>query len=179
MPEVAQATITVTPVLEGAQQKLTSDLTGAANAAGDQAGKQSGSTFAGSFTKSLIGGTVAVTTAVVGAGAAMVGAAGKTAEYGDQIDKASQKLGVSSTFYQEWDAVLQHSGTSMDSMTGTFKKLATASQDASEDHRPAGHGRRHRTDNTCHGAARQGSNGDGCAVQYQRRRHAGHDRPGE
>lgn len=137
MPEVAQATITVTPVLEGAQQKITDDLTGIASAAGDKAGSESGTAFSGSFTKTLIGGTAALTTAVVGAGAAMVGAAGKTAEYGDQIDKASQKLGVSSTFYQEWDAVLQHSGTSMDSMSGTFKKLANASQDASKDQEAA------------------------------------------
>lgn len=133
MPEVAQATIVVTPVLEGAQQSLTEQLTSAGGPAGDAAGQESGSRFAGTFTKSLIGGTAAVTTAVVGVGAAMVGAAGKTAAYGDQIDKASQKLGVSSSFYQEWDAVLQHSGTSMSSMTGTFKKLATASQDASDD----------------------------------------------
>lgn len=133
MPEVAQATITVTPVLDGAQQKITNELSNIAGPAGDKAGTESGSKFAGSFTKSLIGGTAAVTTAVVGAGAAMIGAANSTAEYGDKIDKASQKLGVSSTFYQEWEAVLQHSGTSMDSMTGTFKKLATASQDASDD----------------------------------------------
>lgn len=133
MPEVAQATITVTPVLDGAQQTLTNELTGIAGPAGDKAGTESGSKFSGSFTKSLLGGTVAVTTAVVGAGAAMIGAANSTAEYGDKIDKASQKLGVSSTFYQEWDAVLRHSGTSMDSMTGTFRKLATASQDATDD----------------------------------------------
>lgn len=83
--------------------------------------------------KGIAAGTAAVAGAVTAAGAAMIGAATKTAEYGDQIDKASQKLGVSSTFYQEWDAVLQHSGTSMDSMGASFKKLAGAAQDASAD----------------------------------------------
>lgn len=137
MPEVASATLTVTPVLSGAQQSLTEQLTGEASAAGDKAGQESGKKFSGGMAKAIIGGTAAVTGAVVGVGAALVSTAGKTAEYGDQIDKASQKLGVSSTFYQEWDAVLQHSGTSMDSMSATFKKLASASQDASKDQQAA------------------------------------------
>ena len=36
------------------------------------------------------------------------------AAQGDAIDKASQNLGVSSDFYQEWDYILQRNGTSMD-----------------------------------------------------------------
>ena len=133
MPEVAQATITVTPILDGAQQSITEQLSGAAGEAGELAGKESGSKFSGSLAKGLAAGTAAVTGAVVGVGAALVGAAGKTAAYGDEIDKTSQKLGVSSTFYQEWDAVLQHSGSSMSSMSASFKKLANAAQDASDD----------------------------------------------
>ena len=66
--------------------------------------------------------------AVAGASAAIIGATGATAEYGDQIDKASQKLGVSSTFYQEWEAVLQHSGTSMDSMSASFGIFANTAR---------------------------------------------------
>lgn len=137
MPVVASATLEVTPVLKGAQQTLTQQLTGAASSAGDSAGKAAGSKLGSSLAKGIAGGTALVTGAVAGASAAMIGAAGKTAEYGDQIDKASQKLGVSSTFYQEWQAVLQHSGTDMDRMSATFKKLATASQDASEDQQAA------------------------------------------
>lgn len=137
MPVVASATLEVTPVLKGAQQSLTQQLTGAATSAGDTAGKAAGSKLGSSLAKGIAGGTALVTGAVAGASAAMIGAAGKTAEYGDQIDKASQKLGVSSTFYQEWQAVLQHSGTDMDKMSATFKKLATASQDASADQEAA------------------------------------------
>lgn len=133
MPEVASATLTVTPVLEGAQQSLTEQLTGEAAKAGESAGAAGGKSMAGSLAKGLATGSVAVAGAVAGVGAALVGTASKTAEYGDAIDKASQKLGVNSTFYQEWEAVLQHSGTSMNSMTATFKKLARASQDASDD----------------------------------------------
>lgn len=81
---------------------------------------------------------VGTTMAAIGGAAASMGAAlytsaNATATTGDNIDKMSQKLGVSSTFYQEWDAVLQHSGTSMDSMKTTFKTLANAVQDGSAD----------------------------------------------
>lgn len=133
MPVVASATLEVTPVLSGAQESLTNQLAGIGESAGEQAGAKSGSSFAGSMAKGIAGGSALVAGAVAGAGAAMIGAANKTAEYGDQIDKASQKLGVSAEFYQEWEAVMQHSGTSMDSMGASFKKLATASQDASDD----------------------------------------------
>lgn len=133
MPVVASATLEVTPVLAGAQQSLTEQLTGEAGKAGEAAGKESGSKLSGGLVKGIAAGSAAVAGAVAAVGGALVGTASKTAEYGDQIDKASQKLGVSSTFYQEWEAVLQHSGTSMNSMSATFKKLANASQDASDD----------------------------------------------
>ena len=133
MPEVASATLTITPVIGDAQQSITDQLTSAGNSAGEAAGKSTGKSFLGTFGVGVAKGAAAVAGAVGVVDAAIVGAANKTAEYGDKIDKASQKLGVSSTFYQEWDAVLQHSGTSMDSMSATFKKLANASQDATAD----------------------------------------------
>lgn len=68
----------------------------------------------------------AVGTAAVAATTAMVQQAGQVAAYGDNIDKASQKLGISAEAYQEWDAVLQHSGTSIDSMGIGMKTLANA-----------------------------------------------------
>lgn len=69
-----------------------------------------------------IQGTVALTKSV-----------GELAQSADLIDKNSQKLGVSAQFYQEWEAVLQHSGSSMDAMGTSFKKLATISQDATDE----------------------------------------------
>ncbi|MCM1328365.1 MAG: hypothetical protein NC253_02905 [Ruminococcus sp.] len=79
----------------------------------------------------------AVGTAAVAAGTAIIKATSDTAAYADNIDKASQKLGVSAEFYQEWEAVLQHSGTSMSSMSATFKTLANAAQDMSADQQAA------------------------------------------
>lgn len=80
-----------------------------------------------SFAKSLGGGlktaakvggvALGAATAAVGAlGSAVVNGASKWAAYGDNIDKASQKLGFSAKGYQEWDHILQHSGTSIESV---------------------------------------------------------------
>ena len=55
----------------------------------------------------------------------------ETAAYGDNIDKMSQKLGISATAYQEWDAILQHSGTSIESMTGAMKTMQLAAESGS------------------------------------------------
>lgn len=77
-------------------------------------------------------GITAAEVAMVAAAKAGVDYVDSVAEVGDAIDKNSQKLGVSAQFYQEWEQVLQHSGTSMDSMTSSYKTLAKASQDATK-----------------------------------------------
>lgn len=77
----------------------------------------------------------AVGTAALAAGGAIVKGAGDVASYGDNIDKMSQKMGLSAQAYQEWDAVLQHSGTSIDSMSRgmqTLQKNAINSADKFE-----------------------------------------------
>ena len=51
---------------------------------------------------------------------------------GDKIDKTSQKLGMSAQAYQEWDFIMQHSGSDINSMTTSMKKLAEAVVDQSE-----------------------------------------------
>lgn len=74
----------------------------------------------------------AIGTAVMGAGAAFVDQTGKVAEYGDHIDKMSQKIGISAKAYQEWDAIMQHSGASIDSLRPAMKTLATQAQQGNE-----------------------------------------------
>lgn len=129
---IGTAYIQIEPSAQGISGSISKVLDGEATSAGTKAGSKLSSALG---TAAKAGGlaVAGISTAFVGATAAITSAAKKTAEYGDNIDKMSQKLGVSSDFYQEWDAVLQHSGTSMDSMSATFKKLATASQDASAD----------------------------------------------
>lgn len=76
----------------------------------------------------LAAATAAVTATVAG----IVKATGETAEYGDNIDKMSQKLGMSAEAYQEWDFIMQHSGSDIDSMTTSMKKLSEAVVDQSD-----------------------------------------------
>lgn len=59
-------------------------------------------------------------------GTAFIRGADSVATYGDNIDKMSQKMGLSATAYQEWDAVMQHSGTSIESLQSGMKTLANA-----------------------------------------------------
>lgn len=50
----------------------------------------------------------------------------EVATLGDAIDKQSQKMNMSAEAYQEWDAILKHSGTNIDSMQSSMKTLANA-----------------------------------------------------
>jgi len=70
-----------------------------------------------------VGAMTAVTAATAAAGAAFVKGAGDVASYGDTIDKQSQKFGISAQAYQEWDAILQHSGSSVSALKPAMKTL--------------------------------------------------------
>lgn len=74
----------------------------------------------------------AVGTATVAMTGAMVKGVQSTAEYGDNIDKMSQKMGLTAEAYQEWDAVMQHSGTTMETMKASMKTLANAVESGNE-----------------------------------------------
>lgn len=133
---IGTAYIQIEPSTDGLGKSLSGTLDKEASSAGASAGGKLSSALGGAA-KIGMGAIAGLASAAVGAGTALYGTASATAQAGDNIDKMSQKLGVSSSFYQEWDAVLQHSGTSMDSMSATFKKLATASQNASKDQEEA------------------------------------------
>lgn len=75
-------------------------------------------------------GTLTTATGALGAG--FVKASGDVAAYGDNIDKMSQKMGMSAEAYQEWDAVMQHSGTSMETLKASMKTLANAAETGSD-----------------------------------------------
>lgn len=85
-------------------------------------------------TAAAVGGAAiaAVGTATVALGKAMVNGASETAAYGDNIDKMSQKMGLSAEAYQEWDAIMQHSGTSIESMQRGMTTLSSAVENGSE-----------------------------------------------
>ena len=137
--EVAKAYVTIVPSLEGSQKQITTELTGVTNDAAESAGSESGAKFGDKFagalkaTAGVIAGAMAAATAgAVAAGKAFIDSANDVAAYGDEVDKMSQKMGISATAYQEWDFVMQHAGASIDSLKSSMKILATAAVNGSD-----------------------------------------------
>lgn len=93
--------------------------------------EKSGSKVGGAF-KNIAKGAVAVGTAVVGAATTVGGAALKmatgTSKQADEIDKMSQKIGLSRTAYQEWGYVLSQNGMDISKLQTGVKTL-TAQMD--------------------------------------------------
>lgn len=90
----------------------------------------------GTYTKTVAAASVtAFSGAAAGAAAltkSVISAASELSEYGDNIDKMSQKMGMSAEAYQEWDAIMQHNGLSIDSLKSSMKTLATAAETGSD-----------------------------------------------
>lgn len=86
---------------------------------------KSGLGTAGKVAGAAIGVIAAGATALTGA---LVKGVSDVASYGDNIDKMSQKLGMSAEAYQEWDAIMRHAGASIDTMQSSMKTLATAAE---------------------------------------------------
>ena len=104
------------------------------DAMGD-AGSTSSKSFGNSFAKALgTGGAIVggIATAIGGLSTAFVSGLTEVSSYGDEIDKMSQKMGISAEAYQEWDAVMQHSGTSMETLKASMKTMATAALNGNE-----------------------------------------------
>lgn len=74
----------------------------------------------------------ATATAIVGVGTALKKGIGGTAEYGDKVDKMSQKIGISAQKYQQWDYVMQRAGTSIESMKMGMKTLSKQAESNSD-----------------------------------------------
>ena len=77
----------------------------------------------GSMAKAMGAAMAAIGTAAVAAGKKLTDMAQETATYGDEIDKNSQKLGLSAEAYQKWDYVLGQSGVDITSMSTGMKTL--------------------------------------------------------
>jgi len=133
--ELAKAYVQIIPTAEGIKGKLSEALGGEAESAGKAAGEKAGSSFGSVLSgaaKAGVAAVAAVGTAAAAASTKFVQAIGGTAAYGDEIDKMSQKMGLSAEAYQEWDAIMQHSGTSIQSMQSSMKTLANAVENGNE-----------------------------------------------
>lgn len=90
--------------------------------------------------KNGLGGAAKIGAAAVATVAAGVTALGvtmakgikETAEYGDNIDKMSQKMGLSAEAYQEWDFIMKHNGTTIEGLKPAMKTLANAAETSSD-----------------------------------------------
>lgn len=74
--------------------------------------------------KLAAGAIAGVGVAVAGLTTTVLKGTSALAEYGDNIDKESQKLGISAQAYQEWDAILQHTGGSVTNLKPALKTLS-------------------------------------------------------
>lgn len=79
----------------------------------------------GAAGKTVLGVGAAIGTAVVGAGTAMIGAANSAAETADEIDKMSQKIGLSAESFQEWSYIMDQNGMDIDKLQTGMKTLVT------------------------------------------------------
>lgn len=82
--------------------------------------------------KLAVGAFATMGTAVAGSTAALIKNAEATASLADTIDKESQKLGISATAYQEWDAILQHTGGDISNLKPAIKTLSKAIEEGDE-----------------------------------------------
>lgn len=126
--ELGQAFVQIIPSAEGIEGKITQALGGEVSSAGEKSGKG----FSSALAKGLIGGAAAVGTAAAGMVTGIVNGAKGVAEYGDNIDKMSQKIGISAESYQKWDYVMQRAGTSVDNLKAGMKTLSTAAESGSD-----------------------------------------------
>lgn len=126
--ELATAYVRIVPTTEGVTDNIEKALTGAA----DSGGQKSGKAIAGGIAKGLAVGAAAVGTAAVAMTTGIVNGAKDVAQYGDNVDKMSQKIGISAQAYQQWDYVMQRAGTSIDLMKQGMKTLSTQAANNSE-----------------------------------------------
>lgn len=129
MSDIGTAYVQIEPSAQGISGKIEKEFGGI--------GQSSGESFSAGFGK-VAGGVGKVAAGAVAAGVAGITALGtefvnaskEAAAYGDTIDKMSQKVGMSAQAYQEWDYVMQISGTEMSSMTTGLKTLTNKLDDA-------------------------------------------------
>lgn len=117
----------------------TSDLSDAQDSYGENTGNATDKTItfgdilkANLTSEAIIAGVRAIANGVKQIAENLAGSISAAAEYGDNIDKMSQKMGMSSGTYQEWDFIMQHCGASIDSLQSGMKTMATAAETGSD-----------------------------------------------
>lgn len=124
--DIAKAYVQIIPSSDGIKGQLTELMGGEA----EKAGKSSGGKLGKALGKGFAAAATGLATGTAAMGAAFAAATTQTAAYGDNIDKMSQKLGLSTTSFQQWDYVLSQSGADINSMGTGLKTLTNKLDDA-------------------------------------------------
>lgn len=85
---------------------------------------------AGGIGKAALAGFSVGATAVAGLTKSIMDGAKQTAAYGDNVDKLSQKIGISAEAFQEWDYVFGQNGADISILETGMKTLSSAVADA-------------------------------------------------
>lgn len=130
---LGKAWVQIVPSAEGFAGKLNGILDSEATMAGAKAGSKMSGGFSSALktglgaTTAIIGTTVAGTVAL---GKSIVSTAQETASFGDNVDKLSQKIGISANAFQEWDYVFSQNGADISILETGMKTLSSAVFDA-------------------------------------------------
>lgn len=119
--ELAKAYVQIVPSAEGISSGLESIFNGSDVSASTS---KAGSSIGSSLVKGIGGALVAGTAAVAGAAASLWSGINSTAAVGDNIDKTSQKLQVTTDQYQAMAFAAEHCGFSTSVLNTAQKKLA-------------------------------------------------------
>lgn len=131
--ELAKAYVQIIPSAQGISSGISDILNNDAQKAGASSGKTFSSAFGGGMKKGIaaIGGVATMAAAGITAlGSSIVSNAKDTAAYGDNVDKLSQKIGISKEAFQEWDYVFSQNGTDIGILQTGMKKLSSTFADA-------------------------------------------------
>ena len=132
MPTLGQAYVQIVPSAEGISSSISDVLSGPSDKAGQESGSKFGSSFGAKMKSGLMVAGAGIAAFGVAAGAAFGKSISDVSQYGDHVDKMSQKIGMSREGFQKWDYVLQRAGTSIDSMAPVMKTLSNAAVSNSE-----------------------------------------------
>ena len=117
------AYVQIVPTAKGIAGSISDAMSGEASSAGTKAGGLFGKLFNSKVAKvAAIGGAALAAGVGIGINALKNGIK-ETAAYGDEVDKMSQKLGLSSDAYQKWGYVMNLAGTDINKMGPGIKSL--------------------------------------------------------
>ena len=132
MATLGQAYVQIIPSADGISGQISSVLSGPADKAGQDAGNKFGSGFGSKLKNGLLMAGAGFAALGATAGVALGKSISDVSQYGDHVDKMSQKIGFSAEGFQKWDYVLNRAGTSIDSMAPVMKKLSTSAVENSD-----------------------------------------------